>query len=303
MDCEAAKSTRVVAVVVTYNRKTLLRECLSALLSIEDEELKILVVDNASTDGTAECVAEFSHKRLEYVNTGSNLGGAGGFYVGVKHATREGCDYIWLMDDDCIASPEAYFALRKFAKGKRFGFLSSVAKTTDGDICEMNVQRISVFRSVKDFERGATKIKFASFVSLFLSREAVERCGLPIKEFFIWGDDWEYTSRISKSFDCFLVGESVVTHKAQNGGRSDVATDGADRLGRYFYAYRNEKYLFSKLGIAGRLYFFLKVLYHTARILLSGAEDKGVRYKVLRSGVKAGKRFYPRAEYIKEGVL
>ena len=76
----------VAAVVVTYNRLPLLRQCLAALAAQTAQDLTIFLVDNASTDGTAEAVAEMALPNLVYRNTGKNLGGAGGFAYGVREA-------------------------------------------------------------------------------------------------------------------------------------------------------------------------------------------------------------------------
>ena len=75
-----AKKKDVVAIVVTYNRLTLLRECLDALLK---NDCDILVVDNASTDGTKEAVKQEYVDKVIYKNTGKNIGGAGGFNFGL----------------------------------------------------------------------------------------------------------------------------------------------------------------------------------------------------------------------------
>ena len=90
---------KVVAVVVTYNRKELLKECIEALIKQEYNDCEILIVDNASTDGTKDYINQYiKENKIIYKNTGSNLGGAGGFNYGMKEACKLGCDYIWNMD-------------------------------------------------------------------------------------------------------------------------------------------------------------------------------------------------------------
>lgn len=81
---------KVVAVVVTYNRKKLLEENIKALLEQEDKDFDILIVDNSSTDGTQEMVEKYKTDKLKYINTGKNLGGAGGFNFGVRQAIKQG---------------------------------------------------------------------------------------------------------------------------------------------------------------------------------------------------------------------
>ena len=76
----------VVAIVVTYNRCELLRECIEHLKKSE-YQADILIVDNASTDGTAQMVSEYvNNMDVFYTNTGANIGGAGGFNYGIKRA-------------------------------------------------------------------------------------------------------------------------------------------------------------------------------------------------------------------------
>ena len=78
----------VLAVVVTYNRKQLLLECIEALQKLEETKCDILIVNNASTDDTEETVKAMASDTLLYVNTGANLGGAGGFNYGIKYAVE-----------------------------------------------------------------------------------------------------------------------------------------------------------------------------------------------------------------------
>ena len=116
---------RVTAVVVTWNRKALLLECLDCLRR-QTARADVLVVDNASTDGTGEALKPLIQAgEIAYVNTGKNLGGAGGFQLGVKAAVEAGYDCVWIMDDDSMPTPTALEALLT-AAGEigDFGWLS-----------------------------------------------------------------------------------------------------------------------------------------------------------------------------------
>ena len=75
----------------------------------------------------------------------------------------------------------------------KYGFLSSKVLWKDLSICNMNIQRETLTRKVKDFDHKLIPAVMASFVSLFLKAAVVKEVGLPIKDFFIWTDDWEYT--------------------------------------------------------------------------------------------------------------
>lgn len=295
------KSKEVAVVVVTYNRKELLKEALNALVEQNYNNIKVIIADNASTDGTKEYIADvLKDKRFLYFNTGANLGGAGGFNFGMKKAVELGADYIWIMDDDCIVHKDSLESLLNFAKEQNddFGYLSSVVRWKDGSICKMNNQKINLKKRVEDFETNGQRIMLASFVSLFMKRSVVETVGLPIKDFFIWGDDWEYTSRIAKHYPCYLVTTSVVTHKSNNNLGVDISRDTSDRLDRYFYAYRNEGYFYKKNGLGGKFYFFLKKWLHRVRILKSKAPNKRKKLQIMKKGLKAIKKFNPPIEYV-----
>lgn len=76
----------------------------------------------------------------------------------------------------------------------------------------MNLQRVTPYKDLPGFDGERIPAVMASFVSLFLRTETVRRYGLPIAEFFIWSDDWEYTRRISRAQPCYVVPASRVVH-------------------------------------------------------------------------------------------
>ena len=187
---------KTAAVVVTYNRKELLRKNLTNLLA-QTVKCDIILVDNASTDGTAEMVeAEFAGQ-VQYFNTGANLGGAGGFAFGLEKAVQAGYVYAWLMDDDTIPEKRSLEMLMRADKALKgnWGMLSSVAKWTDGSICKANRQKKTLFTFVKDKELNTKKIiraQMISMVSMFVKTDVVREVGLPKAEYFIWTDDYDF---------------------------------------------------------------------------------------------------------------
>ena len=146
---------RTAAVIVTYNRKDLLLECVSAVLAQEGGAPGVIIVDNASSDGTKDALrAHVERGEVLYFNTGANLGGAGGFQYGIRKAVEMGYEYLWIMDDDCIPSKTALSVLLSAAEEKPdFGFLSSKVLWKDGSICRMNVQREKLTKNVTYFGR------------------------------------------------------------------------------------------------------------------------------------------------------
>ena len=289
---------------MTYNRKKLLIECITAILGQERDIPDILVIDNNSSDGTGEALKQFEREgTVTYFNTGSNLGGAGGFQYGIRKAVELGYDYLWVMDDDCMPSNTALSTLMEVAAEKKgFGFLSSKVLWKDGSICEMNAQRETLTRDVKDFEPGQIKpIVMASFVSLFVPAAVVKELGLPIKEFFLWTDDWEWTRRISRSYPCFLVTDSVVTHKSKVNIGADISSETAERLERFNYLYRNDVVLYRREGLRGFCYEIVRLAGHCIRVLLKAKDHKWKRIKTIIGATFSGLRFHPKIEYIDYG--
>ena len=290
----------VAAVVVTYNRLPLLRQCLAALAAQTAQDLTIFLVDNASTDGTAEAVAEMALPNLVYRNTGKNLGGAGGFAYGVREAALAGYDALWLMDDDTLPTPtalEAFLQTDRNLQGQ-YGWLSSRALAPDGTDQPMNLQRVTPYKDLPGFDGERIPAVMASFVSLFLRTETVRRYGLPIAEFFIWSDDWEYTRRISREKPCYVVPSSRVVHAMQNPGVVNIAKDVPARWARYRYFYRNDVVLYRREGVIGWLWLLAKDAWHTVQVLRDGQGRRAERIKIIWKGFAAGVKFHPQTPYL-----
>ena len=290
----------VAAVVVTYNRRQLLLNNVQCLLS-QTRPADIIIIDNASTDGTAEALRPFVDEgKITYINTGANLGGAGGFQYGIKHAVGLGYKYVWLMDDDCMPCGTALEELMAAdgRLGANYGFLCSKVLWKDGEVCAMNVPRRTLTKPLKSYSGGDIPVAMASFVSLFLRAEVVREVGLPIKEFFIWTDDWEYTRRISLKFPCYCVCPSVVVHHSASNIGANIATESADRIQRFFYLYRNDVYLYRREGLKGFLYECVRLTSHFFRVLFRARDNKFKRIKMMVRGTRAGLSFRPPVEYI-----
>lgn len=289
------------AIIVTYNRKELLHECIKSIINQKNASCDILVIDNHSTDGTMNSLNEYIHeKKIIYYDTGKNLGGAGGFNEGIKHGTLLGYKYLWIMDDDCIPTENALRSLKTADQELHgeYGFLSSKVLWKDGSICKMNVQRQTIARNVSNSLENISPIIMASFVSLFVKSDIIKQIGLPIKEFYIWTDDWEFTRRISKKYTSFIVPSSLVIHKSVSNIPADISIDDASRIGRYFFLYRNDAFLYKREGIKGFCYYFLKVLYNIFKILFNSKNNKIIRLITVCKGVIKGLFFKPHIEYV-----
>ena len=205
---------KVAAVIVTYNGKDYLKNCIDAVKAQTQKLDKIIVVNNSSTDGTTEWLNQQSdlHHILQ-----PNSGSSGGQYTGIKTAFEEKCDWVWCLDQDIIPKPDALEKLLGSSEAtlKNSGFLSSLVLDNDDNISYVNVPYIRNFEEIlaSISKKKNLPVISASFGSLLVSKRAIEKVGFPIKELFLWGDDVEYTMRIIKNgFMGYLVLSSVVVH-------------------------------------------------------------------------------------------
>ena len=302
--------SKTVAIIVTYNRLELLKECINSLLN-SDEVVDILVVNNNSTDGTKEYLNNLSNNgnNKTYVyNLETNLNGAGGFNFGIKKALEHNYKYFWIMDDDTIVYKNSLSVLYKVANelNDEFGFLSSKVLWKDLSICKTNIQRKAVARRIKDFKSHLVKVDYCSFVSCFVKSEDVKNIGLPIKEFIIWTDDLEWTRRLtSKNYykhaeNGYLCNDSIVIHKCKNNFGVTIVKDTTDRLDRYKYIYRNDVFCFKREGIRGHLYVLVRNLYHIILVLFLSKHSKIKKIKTIINGYIEGFSFNPKIEMFNE---
>ncbi|MCD8232304.1 MAG: glycosyltransferase family 2 protein [Clostridiales bacterium] len=293
---------KTAAIVVTYNRNELLAENIAHLLAQSmRSQMDIIVIDNASTDGTEESLkTHIQENNIIYLNTGANLGGAGGFQYGMRYAAEQHYDFLWVMDDDSMPSPDALEELLKWNQklSGNYGFLSSKILWTDGSICNMNVQKVSISKKASDFTSDCVPIITGTFVSAFFPVERIFEFGLPIKEFFLWCDDLEYTRRISQKYPCYLINASTVTHKSSTNIGSNIAADAYERLNRYGYAYRNEIYFFRREGLRGWSYCFCRLILHISRVILKAEDHRMKRLKIILTSTWKGFFFHPEIEYV-----
>jgi rhamnopyranosyl-N-acetylglucosaminyl-diphospho-decaprenol beta-1,3/1,4-galactofuranosyltransferase len=243
-DAPSTQAPTVIAVVVTYNRRVLLDECLRALRALTRRPDRTIVVDNASTDGTAEFVRA-EHPDVELLCMPENQGGAGGFHEGLKAAHAAGAEWTWLMDDDTIAEPDALEQLLRAREDAAAlptpVLLSSKVVWIDGSLHPMNQPGFvndRVDRYIAASAAGLLPLRAATFVSLLVHRSAIDDFGLPYKHFFIWSDDIEYTARVTRRRAGYLVPRSVVVHKTPT-AYSAVTSSG----GRFYYHVRNSVYM------------------------------------------------------------
>ncbi len=266
----------VAAVVVTYNRKDLLVECLDGILSQTKSLDAIFIIDNASTDGTMEnliglgfvpaggdgqtkperldssnSLAAINRKKIYYSRLEKNMGGAGGFHEGIKRAFQEGFDWIWVMDDDVMPTSTALEESLRFIRdysGRVAGISSLRVDKYTGkywvdEIVGFNPLAVRTnhrfVRGQESLYRGTQylKIKSSTLEGLLVNRRAIEKVGFPRTDFFIRADDSEYGFRLSSYGDLIHLTSSRVIKVA--GGSNSVCRPSRNDVWKIQYSARN----------------------------------------------------------------
>jgi GT2 family glycosyltransferase len=199
-------------VVVTYNRLDKLRRTLARLLDTPAAVLDaVVVVDNASDDGTGAWLDGLDDPRLLVYHSQSNLGGAGGFETGMRLAMDQlNPDWIVVMDDDAYPLPGALAAFHALP-AHQCEAVAAAVYFPDGAICGMNRPVHNPFRNWPlkfwrsfhllpvDYAGPGLTVDAATFVGLFVSRAAIARVGYPDGRLFVYGDDTLFTLGLSQA--------------------------------------------------------------------------------------------------------
>jgi GT2 family glycosyltransferase len=209
-----------VAIVVTYNRKRLVVEVILALLN-QTRKCDILVVDNASTDGTGDHLRDMGlidSSRVSYLRLTDNLGGAGGFSEGLKYAMGGHWQWFWLMDDDAIPQPDAMKNLLDSADSPESVYGSAAVNMVHGrqKLCWPAIVTRNGRRCFVEFPDMLTEVEevdMIPFLGFLIHRRLIERIGYPDPGFFICADDKEYCERIkAQNARLLLVKASLINH-------------------------------------------------------------------------------------------
>ena len=241
----ASKPESVAVVVVTYNRADLLARMLEGLAALDRQPEAVIVVDNASTDHTASVLASAPNPGLVTLRTAENLGGAGGFHLGVEAAYEKGFDRIWLMDDDVVPAPDCLTVL--LAQDE--ACLMAVREDTSGALVEKSALRFDLGNPLSirpktamvETEYGArnqmparVEIENVAFEGFMVRREVLDAVGLPDPSFFIFYDDVDFALRARRAgYRIWAVRDAVLVRQLDFDQQHDLSG------WKGYYMYRN----------------------------------------------------------------
>ena len=237
----------IIAVVVTYNRKELLKRNI-ACLRLNTPVSSIVVVNNGSTDGTG---AWFDEQEDLTVIHQENVGGSGGFYRGIQYAYQAGADWIWCMDDDVFPRPDCMEHLLPYTHEPGVVILDP-RLLMEGQIFNIDFQKVNLsnpFASMyqqklkKQVVNGPVDICGTAFEGLCISRKAVAEIGLPNKELFIFCDDTDYCLRAVLAGFRILYIPSALMDKEKFFSNDSWEERSRKKKWKRFYQVRNSTYL------------------------------------------------------------
>ncbi|MBM7519292.1 glycosyltransferase family 2 protein [Nocardioides nitrophenolicus] len=241
----AGPTETVAVVVVTYNRADLLRGMLAGLAALDRAPDAVYVVDNASTDHTAQVLGESTLAGLVVVRSADNLGGAGGFHLGLKRAYDDGHDVMWLMDDDVVPAPDCLTRLLE-ADGS---CLIAVREDRAGALVEKAALRFDLRNPLairpktasvdstyasREAMPATVEVENVAFEGFLVRREVIDRIGLPDASFFIFYDDVDFAIRARRAgFAIRAVRDAVLVRQLDFDQQHDLAG------WKGYYMYRN----------------------------------------------------------------
>lgn len=272
---ECPSRSGIAAVVPSYNRRDALEKCIESLVHQTRRLDAILVIDNASTDGTNQMLETRFPGRFTLMRLPENTGSAGGFYEGIRTAYDSGYDWIWCMDNDAEPARDSLEILTASPAflDPAVGALAALVIDQDSKVQAMHHKR-----AVIPFERGVPaeevvdirrEIPLAAngWAGVLIRRGAIQTVGLPRKELFLFCDDIEYTYRISRTFKLVLIPASRVVHKSDSrnqgnllGGCVKSVRWPSDQPWRTYYDIRNRFFFVTRNARVSTLAFVLPLI-------------------------------------------
>lgn len=204
---------KIAAVIVTFNRKQCLLECVLAIFRQTYPPETIYIIDNASTDGTLEYLLANGMKLKEneavqneniavhYICLPYNMGGAGGFYNGIKIAYEQNIyDAVWVMDDDGIPMDNCLEIMVPYLINYNYISPICIAKENPDYLAFDHKGEPTVKKYIETFSKdGVIADDGFPFNGVMYSRHFIDTVGFPKKELFIWGDEANYSKRARKA--------------------------------------------------------------------------------------------------------
>lgn len=240
---------KIVVVTVTFNSSNYLERLLKVLLNETINVYRIVVVDNDSKENHIRKIKELSQMSpiIDTIYLKENLGGAGGFEKGVQYTVEKYSEaqWLWLMDDDAYPKEDCLERLLDYRNLTNVGCLAPVIYGIEWEKYQLyhhkNVTKylndgMAVCNSISELD-SYTAFETDAFVGPLIKTDVIKKIGIPDGALFIYGDDREYTYRLTRSYKMYLIKNAIIYHR-------DTKEDDIS-IWKMYYKYRN-KLLFVK---------------------------------------------------------
>ncbi len=201
----------VAVVVLAFSKAELLKQLVDSLRTQTRKPDEIIVVFQGSDARILNWLKEQQDLTL---HAQENLGSAGGFSTGIQLAIAKGHRWTWIVDDDAVPAADA---LQRMVESPHFdwnstGFLSSRIVDPAGRTYMSPTPKDANLWYGTVLTEHCVPVMKATWLGMLVSTSAVIECGLPIKEYFLWDEDIEFTSRIAHARPSYCVIDSVIVH-------------------------------------------------------------------------------------------
>ena len=240
---------KVIAVVVTFNRLELLKRTIGCLRRQSRPLDAVIVVNNGSTDGTADWLAAESGLT---VITQDNCGGSGGFHTGIGAAYDAGADWVWCMDDDVFPDTDCLATLLSATEADReAAILAPCRWQGDRMVCNaftaynLTNPLASMYtgRMAGPGVESPVRVAGCAFEGPLIRRDLIATVGLPRRELFIFCDDTDYCLRAHLAGFALLYVPAARMEKARFFSDDSWAERERKKKWKRYYQVRNATFL------------------------------------------------------------
>lgn len=259
--------TKYAIVIVTYNRKQLLHECIENVQKQTMQASSIIIINNASTDTTGSYLETLQKENTIYdiVNLPENIGGAGGFAKGIERSLEKNVDCVLLIDDDAMIA-EDYMEQVLQARQSEPAYQAFAGTVKTNDIIDTfhrrTISKVGMLFhncSEEEYQQPYFLCEVASFCGMVLDISLIKQIGLPHAEYFIWHDDAEYSLRVRKYGKFLVVTNAVLNHKT----KQNTTTFPRRYNWKDYYAVRNRIWMLREHGtLADRFVNWMDLFIH-----------------------------------------
>jgi len=240
LELNRMSTPKIAAVIPAFNGGLVLDACITSLLGQSCPLFRVYVIDNASADDTATLMAKYPSSQVRYSRLTENIGPTGGFAKGMQAALDDGCELVWLMDQDSTAQEDTLQKLVAYLDSDAAVVAAAPAKLEiDGQLWVGENLDGGIGAGKQLYEGPPFGVESTLWSGMLVRASAIREAGLPLTELFGWWCDGEYCFRLRKHGRVVLVPESRIHHHQTGAVHLDFAG-----YWKHYYYQRNSMYLY-----------------------------------------------------------